>query len=91
MSTETVLVHLREVINAEIYAYEDEELVQQAWMELVAWQVDDAIKQHVTQDLEGAERELARQVVLSKEGRRRLRTFLSEKRFQERKGRGGCR
>jgi hypothetical protein len=26
---------------------------------------------------------------LSKEGRRRLRTFLAEKRFQERKPRGG--
>jgi hypothetical protein len=63
MSTETALVSLRNDINAEIYAYEDNELVQQAWMELVAWQVDDRIKEHVTRDIEEAEHELAWQAL----------------------------
>lgn len=87
MSAETEPMSLREAINAEIYAYEDEELVQQAWMELAAWQVDLTIKDDVARDIQEAEDQLSQQVVLSTEGRRRLRMFLAEKRFQERRPR----
>jgi hypothetical protein len=63
---------LRKLINA----YEDEQLVEVAWNELDRWKAEETVKLHVRKDLEEAEWQLRQAVVLSPEGRNRLRRFI---------------
>jgi hypothetical protein len=72
---------LLEVINR----YEDRNLVQIAWAEFETWDVGEDVKGDVRDDLVEAERQLDEQLVISREGRRRLRMFLFNRRLQERK------
>jgi hypothetical protein len=77
-------------IRREIDAYEDDDLVKEAWIEFHDWEADVDLKRDTEADLVDAERQLSEHVVLSGEGRRRLSTFVFNKRWQERKpGRAG--
>ena len=75
----------RDDIRAGILRYEDDELVQQAWDEFAAFEARDDVKEPLRRDIEDAERHLRDAVVLSGEGRGRLRNFLYTKRRQDKK------
>lgn len=73
----------RERILAEIIAYEDDELIQQAWNDFAEWEASDKAKEDLERDLKDAVRQLSDLVVLSQQGRGRLRSFLFTKRVQD--------
>jgi hypothetical protein len=72
----------------EIYGYSDLDLVQVAWEEWADFDADERIKAQLGSDLREAERQITEHVVLSMQGRGRLRKFVFNKRRQDRR-RGG--
>lgn len=73
----------RDDIRAEVNAYEDDELVQTAWDEFDQFAATQDVKRDIESDLREAEEELSRHVVLSRQGRGRLRSFVLNKRLQD--------
>jgi hypothetical protein len=74
---------LRAEIIAELNKYTDGELVQVAWMEFEDWDAPPDPKGQLLRDLQEAEQQLQSTVVLSREGRRRMKMFLYNKKKQD--------
>jgi hypothetical protein len=86
MSNERERERLRSEINRRMNKLEDEQLIELAWSEFDAWKAKTKTKEVYREQLQEAQRQLNEEVVISREGRQRVRRFIATRYINKRLG-----